>query len=258
MSTTNKYCCIVCHKQYTRKASYDNHKIVCEFKMKTKRDMEIEEEELGDVPTHSELVKIVQELTKKIIRMEEQMEDMKKWVDKKKKKLNVIVWLNTNITPTIGFLEWVNSYITVKQEHFEDLMTNTLYTCVQKVFEDNLEETDAFIHPIKAFNQKSNAFYIYEQNEDGTPNWQLMDTKKLGLLFKTVQIKIIRVLTKWKDENKHKFHDVDKIAELFNKAVIKLMNMSFEPNNSFSRMKTSLYNYLKKDLITIMDYEFEF
>ncbi len=51
---------------------------------KLKKQIEIEE--LGDVPNHLELVKIVQELTLKLIKMEEKMEEMQKWVIKKKKR----------------------------------------------------------------------------------------------------------------------------------------------------------------------------
>ena len=102
---TFKLCCNVCNKEYTRKSSLDKHKILCDFKMKTKREHQIEIEELADIPNHYQLVKIVQELTLKMIKMEEQMEEMKFWVDKKKRKVNVVVWLNTNVVPTIGFLE---------------------------------------------------------------------------------------------------------------------------------------------------------
>ena len=109
-----RYCCNVCNKQYTRKSSLDKHQILCNFKMKTQRERQIEFEELGDLPNHLELVKIVQELTFKLIKMEEKMGEMQKWVDKKKKKLNVIVWLNANVVPTIGFLEWINTLFVVE------------------------------------------------------------------------------------------------------------------------------------------------
>ena len=93
-----KLCCENCNKEYTRKYSLDKHKILCDFKIRTKRQDQIDNEELGDTPTHYQLVKIVQELTLKMTKMEEKMEQMQKWVDKTKKKINVLEWLNwTNI-----------------------------------------------------------------------------------------------------------------------------------------------------------------
>ena len=69
---------------------------------------------------------------------------------------------------------------------------------------------------------------------------------------------MIKELTKWKTENQNKFDDNDKISELFNKAIIKLMNISFTQDATLSRIKNGLYNYLKTDLKTMIDYEFEF
>jgi hypothetical protein len=254
---SSKYCCIVCNKQYTKKSSLDKHLILCEFKMKTKREHKIELDELGDIPTHIELVKIVQELALKLMKMEEKMEQMKKWVDKKKRKINVLMWLNTNVTPTIGFLEWVKTYLVVKPEHFENLIENTLFHTIQLIFEDNLSEKTDFVYPICCFTQKNGVFYICDKKEDRTPEWRQLLFEDMILILKTVQNGMIRELTKWKSVNQHKFDDNDKISILFNKAVIKLMNISFTQDNNLSRIKNGLFNYLKTDLKTI-EFDFEF
>ncbi len=259
MSVSAKYVCDCCGiKSYTRKGSLDKHKVLCEFKHKPAIEKQVELEEAGDVPTHEQLVKIVQELTMKLARMEEKMEGMQKWVDKKKKKLNVIGWLNTNVTPQVGFLEWLNAYLTVTEDHFRELLDNSLYHTVQRVFEHNLEEKDDFIQPIKCFSQKQNTFYIYEKNATGENAWKQMDVNELINMFRTVQSKLIKQLIKWKEDNKQRFHETDKLAEVFNKAVIKLMNMSFTPDASFSRVKNSLYIYLKKDFVNMIEYDLEF
>jgi hypothetical protein len=256
--STAKICCIVCNKQYTRKSSLDKHKILCDFKTKTKREHQIEIEELGDIPSHSQLVKIVQELTLKLVKMDEKMEQMQKWVDRKKRKLNVISWLNTNVEPTIGFLEWVNTSLIVKPEHFENLMENSLFHTIQQVFEDNLGEKSDFIYPIRCFSEKIGIFYICDKKADGSSDWKQIELKDMVLILKTIQNRMIRELTKWKSENQHKFDDNDKISTLFNKAVIKLMNMSFTQDATLSRIRNGLYTYLKTDLKTMIDYEFEF
>ena len=253
---SSKLCCSNCHKEYTRKSSLDKHRILCDFKMKTPRELQIETEELGDTPTHYQLVKIVQELSLKIVKMEESMEEMKKWVDKKKQKLNIIMWLNTNVTPTIGFLEWVNTQIIVKPEHFIYLMENTIFQTIQQIFEENICDKSDFICPINCFSQKNGVFYICEKKRDGTAEWKKLVLEDFILLLRIVQKGITRELTKWKEQNQHKFDD-SRISVIFNKAVIKLMDISFSQDNNMSRMKNGLYNYLKKDLKSF-EYEFEF
>lgn len=257
-NNNSKLCCIVCNKKYTKKSSLDKHKILCDFKTKTKRELKIEDEEQEDIPTYSQLVKIVQEMSLKMTKMEDKIEEFKKWVDKKKRKLNVIGWLNDNIIPTYGFLEWVNIQLSVKEEHFENLMENSLFHTIQQVMEFNLPESNEIIYPIHCFTEKMGIFYICEKDENGKAQWKQLALNDFIILLKTIQNRMIRVLTKWKSDNQYKIEDNDKISELFNKAVIKLMNMSFHQDASMSRIRNNLFNYLKTDLKTKIDYEFEF
>ena len=254
---TSKYKCICCNKEYTKKSSLDNHKIVCEFKMKTKREIQIETEESGDIPNYLQLVKIVQDLTMKMIKMQEKMDEMQKYVNKKKKKVNIIGWLNENIIPTVGFNEWINNYIIVIAEHFENLLENNLFHTLQLVFEYNLNDRDSFIFPIRCFTEKSGIFYIAEKYEGGVVGWRILDLDDMVLLLRKIHNLMIKELTKWKMANQYQFDDNDKISVLFNKAVIKLMNMSFTMDSSMSRVKNGLYNYLKKDIKTHIEYDFE-
>lgn len=256
---TKQYRCEICKKQYTKKSSLDKHKILCDFKIKSKREKQIEIEELGDVPTHLELVKIVQELTLKLVKMDEKMEEMQKWIIKKKKKINVISWLNANVNSTIGFLEWVHTTIIINAEHFETLMENNVYYTIQHIFQDNLCKKDDFVYPICCFTQKPGIFYICEKNANNMSEWKEMDDSDMILLFKKIHTNIIRELTNWKIANQHQFDDNDKISILFNKAVIKIMNINVTnpSDTSFSKIKHGLYNYLKSDLKMILEFDFE-
>jgi len=257
-AATTKHICVICNKQYTKKNSLERHKILCEFKMKSQREKQIEEEELGDMPNQLQLIKIVQDLTLKMVKMEEKMEEMQKWIERKKRKINVIAWLDTNINPTMGFKEWVLNYVNVNQKHFECLMENSLFCTIQQIFEFILENNNDFIYPIRCFSQKSGIFYICEKTDCQAPQWRQLVLTDMNYLLKTIQNKMIAELSKWKLENQNKFNENDKISELFNKAIIKLMSISFTQDATFSRIKNGLYNYLKTDLKMHMDYEFEF
>ena len=256
-----KYCCNICYKEYSRKNSLEKHKVLCEFKFKTQSEKQIEYEEAGDIPTHLQLVKIVQQLSIKLTKMEEELSEAKKWMNKKKKKINVIGWLNDNIEPTMGFLEWVNMELKVKPSHFDTLMEYSLFHTIQKVFEDNLNtsKNSNFIYPIKCFSEKQNVFYICEKSgEEGKNEWKQMLLSDFTLLLKTIHNRMLREITKWKVENHDKIDDNEKICELFNKAIIKLMNMTFGQDPSTSRIRNGLFNYLKTDLKNIIEYDFEF
>ena len=185
------------------------------------------------------------------------MEEIQKFVNNKKKKLNVSLWLNGNIIPTIGFLEWVNTSLIVKMKHVEILMEHTIFHTIQQVFEDNFLTNTDFIYPITCFIQKNGAFYICEKKMDGSPEWRQLILNDTILILSTIQKNITKELIKWKATNQHKFDDNDKLSILFNKSLIKLTNISFTQDNNLSRIKNSLYNYLKKDLKSF-EYDFEF
>ena len=80
----------------------------------------------------------------------------------------------------------------------------------------------------------------------------------MAKFLKKIQNKFLEELTSWKKANQDKIDDSDKISENFNKAIIKLMSMSFTQDPTMGRMKNGLYNYLKTDLKSLIEYEFEF
>ena len=260
--TSNKLYCNICNKQYINKNSLDKHKILCDYTIKSKRERKIDLEEVEDIPSHYQLAKIVQELILNKIKMEEKMKKMEEKIanltNSKKRKLNIVLWLNTNIVPAIGFLEWVNTSLIVKPKHFEILMENTIFYTIHQIFEENLLENTDFIYPITCFSQKNGIFYICEKQFDGSLEWKKLILDDMILILNTIKKNLIKELTKWKLKNQHKFDDDNKLSILFNKSVIKLMNIKFSQTNNLSRIKNGLYNYLKKDLKSVIEFDFEF
>ena len=260
--TSNKLYCNICNKQYINKNSLDKHKILCDYTIKSKRERKIDLEEVEDIPSHYQLAKIVQELILNKIKMEEKMKKMEEKIanltNSKKRKLNIVLWLNTNIVPAIGFLEWVNTSLIVKPKHFEILMENTIFYTIHQIFEENLLENTDFIYPITCFSQKNGIFYICEKQFDGSLEWKKLILDDMLLILNTIKKNLIKELTKWKLKNQHKFDDDNKLSILFNKSVIKLMNVPFSKDHNLSRIKHSLYNYLKKDLKPVVEFDLEF
>jgi signal recognition particle subunit SEC65 len=243
-----KYSCQVCKKTYTRKISLERHNILCDLKTRSKVELTVEEEEANDKPTYDQLVKIVQELSIKYFKMEEKVNEMQQWIDRKKKKVDIVTWLNANINSTVGFLEWINIIINVLPEHFIYLMEYNVFQTFQQVFEYNLTEKKGLVCPIKCFSQKNNVFYICENTEEGNSIWREMELTDFTQLIKKIHNKLLFELTEWKKKNHELFNDNSKISDQFNKAVIKLMSIGFTQDTNMSRIKTTLYNYLKVDV----------
>jgi len=261
-NSSKSYSCALCKKDYTRKSSLDKHRVLCEFKLKSKLDLQVAVEEAPDKPTYDQLVQIVQELSIKYVKMEEKVTEMQQYIDRKKKKVDIIGWLNTQIKPTVGFLEWITSIVTVDPTHFISLLKPeiTIFECLQEIFVYNLSKAQHdFVCPMKCFAQKNGVFYICEpETNESDANgvvftsvvftWKEMDLKDFVLLLKQIQKKMIGELSDWRKENHKLFYENDRIADQFNKAVIKLMNITFNQDASMSKIKNGLYHYLKADL----------
>ena len=151
----NKIQCSICDKKYTRKSSLEKHKILCDFQNRSKREKEIINEETNDIPTYIELVKIVQELALKNEKLQEKMEKVEKWIEYKKKKINIVDWLNNNRIPNKSFDEWIIN-INVDITDIEYLMENTIFQTIHKVWDKEFNSED--ILPISCFAQKQNIF----------------------------------------------------------------------------------------------------
>jgi hypothetical protein len=251
ISTNNSsYSCPTCKKPYTRKGSLEKHKVLCEFKSKSKLDLQVEVEEASDKPTYDQLVKIVQEFAIKHGKLEEKVNEMQQYIDRKKKKVDVIAWLNTHVKPTTGYLEWVNIIVTVEPSHFQYLLKpeTTIFDLIHEVFVYNFLKRD-FICPFTCFAQKNGIFYICEPLADGSSfSWKELVLADFVMLLKRVQKKLLGELSEWRKTNQKLFYENDKVSDQFNKAVIKLMNITFVQDANMSRIKNGLYHYLKKDL----------
>lgn len=247
--------CKYCGKQYTRKTSHERHEILCEIvhdKSKTKHEIKCEEEENTSIPSTKKLYKIIQELAIKYKNLEHKMNDMQKWVDKKKKKLNVIQWLNNNIEPSTFIQNWIQS-IQVTEEHIQILIEHNMIKTMNAILKNNLSSSQ---NPLYCIIQKVNLFYCYNSKED---KWSHFSTDDFIIMLKRIHSKILAALCEWYDKNVEKINQSDKMGILYNKTMIKLMGANFTPDSQIlSKVRSELYNQLKTDFTNLIEYEFEF
>ena len=302
---TSTYSCEYCSKTYTRKNAATKHFILCELlhnsinihndttQKKLKREQQCEEEEeTSGIPSQRQLYIMLQELAFKYSVMETKMENMQKWTDKTKRKLNVLQWLNQQPAPIITYTIWANN-IQLLDEDITTLMEeNVTYTLI-KIVQRNLINPDSNPNPnnpeseqtnqsIRCFNQKSNVFYIYtkskqdrdkqdrdkqdgdkqdgDKQDENEPNqWQLFTTDQFSMLLHKIRGNMIGKLREWYKKHKQAIINDDNMGVLYSKTVSKLMTINFnQDSQTLSKIKMAVYNHLKLDLKKLIEYEFEF
>jgi len=274
--TTTNYTCSHCSKKYVRKSDCAKHAAACNILCKNQRETAILSEECENLYTIKQLSVLYQELTFKYVKMEEKLVCMQKWVEKQKKKINIISWLNENNIPTNSFKilkENISSQIS--QQHIEYLIQTNLITTIQNIFENN--EILCGSSPIFCLEQKHNIFYIFKEkekdkekdkekekekeNENSTVipvnSWDIMTKDDLICILNYIHSKLLREIIVWKKNHEYAIANEDKMSILYNKTMIKLMEIDLTNDNILCKIKTSLFTYLKKDLKNMIEYEFE-
>jgi hypothetical protein len=97
-----KECCQHCGKRYKTRTNLEKHLLLCEL-IHSRKSSKIVVDEEEDIPSQKKIYQMLLELGQKYNRLEEKVEEINKYVVKKKKKINIIEWLNSNITPDIIF-----------------------------------------------------------------------------------------------------------------------------------------------------------
>jgi len=245
-------CCIHCGKSYKKRTNLDKHVILCELLNKTKKKLVIEDEE--DIPSQRKLYEILLELGNKFNRLEEKVDELNKWVVKKKKKINVIDWLNTNITPKIKFDSLIEK-IVMSDDDVKYLFENSFADTLNHIFSRNIYNLSESEYPIFAFVQKTNIFYIYENEEAG---WVELSREFLIKFLNKVHMKLFRVFSQHKKDNADKICDDESFSILCDKTSLKLMNTDFRQESILGKIRANMYSRMKTDMKALVEYEFEF
>lgn len=252
-STQNRYTlhplyyCEFCGKSYKTILNLNKHIILCEV---IKKNNSAKQE--TNIPSCEEMYKIIESLTLKYNKLEEKMEQMQKWVDKKKKKINIIDWLNENenIQPNYNF-DNIFDKLNINQSTIDFLFNNNFYDTINEIISYYVQNEKN--KPLFGFNQKVCTIYIYRNDF-----WRELTKDELVDCLDKIQIKITKFLKEWKKINEDKVRNDNKFSELYSKTLIKIMDVKFNNETIISRYKSLLYNKIKVDMKSLIEYEYEF
>jgi hypothetical protein len=236
-------CCVNCGKSYKKRENLNKHLFLCTLldkSRKSKGPIVIEQEEVIDLPSSRKMFEMLIALGQKYVKLEEEMVEVKKWVEKKKKKINVLDWLHMHVIPSVNFDTMVAS-IVVSFEDAKFILNHsfhdTFHHLIHAVFKK--EGKEGFLS-IFAFDQKINTFYIYNDC------WIEASRENLTWFFNKMHMKLINAFYQWKkvgiaESNLNK----DQFETACDKALIKLMDVDFRVENMFSKVRNILFKELK-------------
>jgi hypothetical protein len=281
----HNYSCYCCGKTYKKRETLDKHIVLCEIidKSKKKKSTTVENEEI--IPSQKQMYNILVELTLKYKKLEEKMEEAQIWIDKAKRKTNIVEWLNKNVKPTVTFSNLFENQIIVTEENIEFLFKHTFIDTFFEVLIKNMEllKINDENSPIQSFTQKANKIYVYDiSNTTESSNTESSNTESSNtessntessntessntessndnILFeelsrenlvkfgKQIHFKIVKELIEWKNKRGISVDECEKTSQIYNNALMKLMTVDFKQETVIGKIRTNLYSNFKVDM----------
>jgi len=156
------YSCKHCYKEYKQQKAWSKHEAKCEL-IHTKKYC-------------STLEILVQQLLEKQNKLINKVDALEKKVYRDVKKINIVEWLDNNVTMNITFDKWLEMDINVTVEDLLIIYKNNYEVGVNQILERNIERKKDNI-PIRAFFHKKGQLYIYKNK------WMRIDKKDIAKIF---------------------------------------------------------------------------
>ena len=193
----------------------------------------------------------VKKLQQKVEKLEKDMVELKKWVYKEKKKMNLVDWLNEHYTPIVDFSEWRDK-IVVGSEELELIFRHKIEKGLYYIIEQNLPLENRRHFPIIAFNhQRTCLFYIYEKN-----CWRKIKKSEFSALIEAIHIKVFSAFRTWQKDYKDVIDEVQ--LKIYNKHLKSILILKEQKEGIRHRLRKRLYKFLVLDIKNIVEYDFTF
>lgn len=262
MNKVNKgaFGCRYCGKDFVKKTNLDKHIVLCELLTTCKTQAtqststaSAAAEDDVEVPSQRKMYLMLLELAKKVNGLDEKVDELKTWVVKKRKKINVLDWLSQHATPSHGF-DQLNEKIDVNGDDVQHLLKNPFLDTLHTIFTRTLYcATSETNYPLCAFVQKQHHLYAFDKDT----GWSELSRDGLIKFLNRIHAKLYRLFLEWKREHADEMENDDSLALLCDKATCKLMDVDFRQDATLSKIKSVMYTRMKMDLKTIVEYDFE-
>ena len=249
---TNLNYCNYCHQSFKSIPKFIKHTQHCSHRPASERKkikLKIEDDEKAN------LISLVKEMNNRLNCLEFQYNEMKKYMIKEKKKINVLEWADKNINPRIEFSNFVKDWLATSlnpiiEANIQYILENNYITLYNLVFK---EFAKINIIPIISFEQKVNK--VFKFSNEKWSELQENDIVQLTNKILMASVKfILDIKKRLKEENKIN----DQFIMKFDRCIVKLYSVDIKTNRTFYAINSILYHTLKKDLKTIFSYDFEF
>ena len=256
---SSSFSCSNCDKVYKRISAYQKHYSICSIIRRRSCDGDGGDGE--DYDKLSSLSKeemgcILKDILIKYQILEKKVNELSACVSIKKKKIDVIEWLNANKKISISaggnrlfdFATWI-SQLKITRNHLEYLFDQSFvklpsYIILQsKEKEKEKEREKEDYYPICAFTHKDGSLYVYN---DDVSSWAHITDDQLKSLISVIRVQINSEFKLWQDEHKEVILKDDTYRDIYLNNISKVMYTTYKTDEELSaKIQRDLYSNLK-------------
>ena len=234
-----------CGKLFKSEKRFNSHNAMCSLKMfsQNKREREDEEAEISEIPSQLEMYKLIIAQQREIDSLKKMVQNMEKHgTSTAKKKTDIISYLNMKYKPEQDIIDWLKKF-DYNNDHYEILCNSSYLDSVIAAFQDNMTVKGGCILPIQGFTQKAGILFKYENK-----SWSAVTISDFKKIMEIIFPIILR---------RHKVWEKSAITDITNERqqdqMLDRLNRifcleSYSVNNRDSKLKTAIYNFIKKKL----------
>ena len=238
--------CKNCNKEYQRQTAFDKHKLLCCVgDPLTPLTTLNKDGDFGDISLRSVII----ELVKSNQKLRKDVEELKRWVQTKKRKIIIVDWLNENCKLSENYKEFISKLV-IKRSHLEIIFKLNIVDGIQEILETFMNDRENNI-PFKSFDQKDNTIYVY--NEES--KWMLLSSDEFNNIISAIIKSILAEFKNWQDENEQRLY-TDDFSVIYIQNVKKVMGGDISIDKQRIKIHKNLYKYLKMNLQNTIQYEF--
>ena len=197
-----------------------------------------------------QLTQIVTELIKSNNKLQNEVAELKRWVQVKKRKIVIVDWLNENYQINENYKEFVNN-IVVTSNLLEIIFQTNLIEGIQRIFEEYMSKIEDQKIPLKSFDQKNNTIYVYNEKS----KWEVLSSEDFNNIVSILSKKILVEFKIWQDKNEHQLY-TDDFSVIYIQNTKKVIGGDIPLEKLRAQIHRNLYKYLKQNLQNTIEYEF--
>tara|TARA_B100000902_G_scaffold204169_1_gene194669 strand:+ start:7049 stop:7783 length:735 start_codon:yes stop_codon:yes gene_type:complete len=238
--------CNLCGKTYKRPGSLKRHLSVCEIICNSKKTNLLNQEEKFNAPSLPEIYMIVQKLVVDNEKLKREVSLLKNRSSKRRKKINIVDWLNENQQSDNTFDLWKKE-MTVNKDDLNLLFNTDFQTCIEVCLLNNIQKNSSVI---KSFSQNKNTIYVKNCK------WDILSIDEFQKLINYIQRKLMFLFSEWsKTLKENEIYGSNNMTYLKNQQKI---FGGYNLNKTVKKIYNKIYRETNIDVKNLIEYQISF